>query len=181
MRGRRRSSPSSNISTKSGKALQFNMYFTEVPMSSARPRLPGPIQALFFRLGACLLGPLARVNAFDPLARGLARAFARVTLWVNRARPSSSLTEVATEWDRMFRHAFPASHLTLLEEDCAQGEITAPCPLGLAGTGDLPACDRAMEYDREMVRRLGGELTVIESQARAGVHRCRIAIRARRP
>jgi hypothetical protein len=149
-------------------------------VANTRPRIPGAIQALLFRLGALLLGPVTRVASLDSLARGSARMFARLTLWANRARPSSTLEAVATEWDRMFRESFPASHLTLIEEDHAEGEIAAPCPLGLGGTDDLRACDRAMEYDREMVRRLGGELTVIESQATPGVRRCRVVIRARR-
>ncbi len=148
-------------------------------MAHTRPRIPGPLQAFLFRLGALLLGPVTRVAPLDSFARGSARMFARLTLWANRARPSSTLEGVATEWNRMFHESFPASHLTLIEEDHAEGEIAAPCPLGLAGTGDLRACDRAMEYDREMVRRLGGEFTVIESQATPGVRRCRVAIRAR--
>jgi hypothetical protein len=149
-------------------------------VADTSPRIPGVLQALLFRLGALLLGPVTRVASLDSLARASARVFARLTLWANRARTSSSLEGVATEWDRMFRDSFPASHLTLIEGDRAEGEIAAPCPLGLAGTGDLRACDRAMEYDREIVRRLGGEFTVIESQATPGVRRCRVAIRARR-
>ncbi len=141
------------------------------------PRVPGPVQAVLFRLGARLLGPLARVERLDALARGIARGMARLTLWANRAHPSATLTGVATEWDRMFRESFPASHLTVIGETDAEGEITAPCPLGFAGSGDVRACDRAMEYDREMVRRLGGEFRVIESQATPGVHRCRLGIR----
>jgi hypothetical protein len=146
-------------------------------MDKPRPRVPGPIQAALFRMGARLLGPMARVERLDALARAVARSMARLTLWANRARPSGALPEVATEWDRMFRESFPASHLTAIGETEAEGEITAPCPLGFAGSGELRACDRAMEYDREMVRRLGGEFRVIESQATPGVHRCRLAIR----
>jgi hypothetical protein len=132
---------------------------------------------VLFRLGSRLLGPIARVERLDALARAIARSMARLTLWANRAHRSDSLAGVATEWDRMFRESFPASHLTVLGDTHAEGEITAPCPLGFSGSGDLRACDRAMEYDREMVRRLGGEFRVIESQATPGVHRCRLGIR----
>lgn len=146
-------------------------------MDDPRPRVPGPVQAVLFRGGAWLLGPISRIERLDSLARGMARAMARLTLWANRARPSGTLSGVATEWDRMFRESFPASHLTVIGEAGAEGEITAPCPLGFTGSGNVRACDRAMEYDREMVRRLGGEFRVIESQATPGVRRCRLAIR----
>ena len=149
-------------------------------MDDVRPRVPGFIQAVLFRLGSRLLGPIARVDGLDGVARAIARAMARVTLWSNRARPSEALPGVASEWDRMFRESFPASHLVGIGDGEAEGEITAPCPLGFTGSGRVSACDRAMEYDREMVRRLGGELRVIESQATPGVRRCRLAIRMKR-
>jgi len=148
-------------------------------MENARPRVPGRVQAILFRLGAWFLGPLARVDRFDLLSRKIARAMARLTLWANRAIPARDLSGVATEWERMFRESFPASHLTVIGEREAQGEITAPCPLGFTGSGNVRACDRAMEYDREIVRRLGGEFRVVESQATPGVRRCRLAIRAK--
>jgi hypothetical protein len=148
-------------------------------MDDPRPRIPGSIQAILFLMGAWFLGPLARIDRLDPLTRGIARAMARLTLWVNRARPSATLGGVAAEWERMFRESFPASHLAVMGELEVEGEITAPCPLGFTGSGNLRACDRAMEYDREMVRWLGGEFRVVESQATPGVHRCRLAIRAR--
>ena len=111
-------------------------------MENVGPRVSGPIQALLFRLGTRLLGPLARLDRFDSLSRRIARAMARLTLWANRARPSGNLSGVATEWDRMFRESFPESHLTTIGEVEAEGEITAPCPLGFAGSENLRACDR---------------------------------------
>jgi hypothetical protein len=54
-------------------------------------------------------------------------------------------------------------------------QIHTPCPL--AGTGDLRACHRMMEYDREVVRHAGGQFVVLESQATPGVKHCRVAMR----
>jgi hypothetical protein len=144
-------------------------------LDNTRPRVPGSIQAFLFRLGSRLLGPIARVDRFDALARAVARAMARLTLW-SPGCPSATLTGVASSGTACSA-SFPASHLTVIGEREAEGEIAATCPLGFSGSGHVRACDRAMEYDREMVRRLGGEFRVIESQATPGVRRCRLAIR----
>ncbi|MEO0323494.1 MAG: hypothetical protein AAF447_11100 [Myxococcota bacterium] len=65
--------------------------------------------------------------------------------------------------------------ITGVEGDTAYGEIRMPCPL--RGTGDVHACHRLMAYDRALMRPDGARFVVLESQAEAGVERCRIAIR----
>jgi len=45
------------------------------------------------------------------------------------------------------------------------------------GTGDLEACHRMMEFDREVMRLAGGRFVVLESQATPGVAFCRVAMR----
>ena len=93
---------------------------------------------MLFRLGSRVLGPIARVERLDALARGLARGMARLTLWANRASPSATLPGVATEWERMFRDSFPASHLTVIGESHAEGEIALGSELVGALFGELP-------------------------------------------
>ena len=62
-----------------------------------------------------------------------------------------------------------------VDDDTYIAEMHFPCPL--KGTGDIDLCYRMVEFDRIMVGKIGGQFTVLRSQAEAGINSCRIAIR----
>ena len=65
--------------------------------------------------------------------------------------------------------------LTKIEGDTAYAEVHSEC--ALRGSGDVGACFRMMEYDREIMRKVGGELVILESQASPGRTFCTVAMR----
>jgi len=60
-------------------------------------------------------------------------------------------------------------------EETVYAEILGACPV--AGTGDVHACYRMMEYDRQLLAHIGGEFVVLESKADPSISVCRIAMR----
>ncbi len=118
---------------------------------------------------------MARVRLFDRFARLLARFHARIVLMVFGRRAHDSPQELAEEWNRLM--PTPRSRFPILESDdrTAYVEIRVHCPL--RGTGNAEACWRAMEFDRALLRSIGGQLVVMESQSNSGKDYCRLAIR----
>lgn len=125
-----------------------------------------------------------RINGFTgPLAhtrhhwrtRWIAGLLARFTWWRNKGRPQHSVAGAAAEWRRMFG-LDQFWKVVKIEDDTAFAEIHFPC--SLEGSGDVGACHRLMEYDRALLRKIGGELTVLESRADPAVRGCcKVAIR----
>lgn len=96
--------------------------------------------------------------------------------WTYGRRRSRTAGELAAEWNRLMptpRNAFP---VVGSDRETARVEIHIQCPL--RGTGNAEACWRAMEFDRALLRGVGGRLVVLESQAVTGADRCRLAIRS---
>jgi UDP-N-acetyl-D-mannosaminuronate dehydrogenase len=117
---------------------------------------------------------LARRPALSRASDGLMRMLAR---GVTRSKRISAVADVAAlgkAWQRGFPSAKQVP-IELISADTVYAQIHTPCPL--AGTGDLRACHRMMEYDREVVRHAGGQFVVLESQATPGVKHCRVAMR----
>ena len=119
-------------------------------------------------------GPLARTN-FYLRTRVIARILAKISLIRNRAQRKETVREIAEEWCRMF--GLPEYWIIRkIEDDTAYCEIHFDC--SLEKTGDVQACHRLMEFDRAMLKKIGGTCTVLESRADQGVHdRCLLAIR----
>ena len=67
---------------------------------------------------------------------------------------------------------FKVSEIT---SDTAFTEIHLHCPL--RGSGNAEACYKLMNYDRSLMKAVGGELVVLESQSNSGKDYCRLAIR----
>ena len=65
--------------------------------------------------------------------------------------------------------------ITEVTEEAAFAEIHLNCPL--RGSGDGQACHALMNYDRSLMKAVGGQLEVLESQATNGKTFCRLAIR----
>ncbi len=104
----------------------------------------------------------------------LMRKLARIAMRKAQAKPANNLMELHTEWERsapaMARYQF-----IRIEQETMFAEIHSDC--ALRGSGDLMACYRMMEYDREVLRKIGGELVILESQATPGRHFCKVALR----
>lgn len=116
---------------------------------------------------------LARRAYLANLTQWVMQRLADVTIAERSLRPKTDLKSIAEEWQR----AFPKNHpIVEASDDTIVAEIPSYC--ALRGTGDVAACWRMMEYDRSLLRQIGGEFAVLESQA-AGGSRCRVAIRAK--
>lgn len=59
--------------------------------------------------------------------------------------------------------------------ETAYVEIHLHCPL--RGTGKVHTCYKMMNYDRKLMRGVGGSLIVLESQSNSGKEFCKLAIR----
>lgn len=107
------------------------------------------------------------------LSQPMMRAMARFAMRRAGTERAGSHAEAFDQW----RRAAPALadyRLTGIEGETIHAEIHSPC--ALRGTGDVGACQRMMEYDREILRTVGGELTVLSSQATPGRTFCTVAI-----
>jgi len=132
----------------------------------------------FIRTGMqAVLGGLAffaRRPALSPVTNFLTRGLARVTVRAKGIRPARSVEDLGASWQR----AFPAKKQVPIEKvegRTVYAQIHTPCPL--RGTGDADACYRMMEFDREVLRRAGGQFVVLDSQSEPGRTFCRVAMR----
>ena len=121
-----------------------------------------------------LLAFLARRPVLHGLSDRLTRSLARLTVRSKGLRPTAQLAELGRLWQRSFPSAqqVPIESITA---DTLIGQIHTRCPL--RGSGDLQACERMMEFDREVLRQVGGQFVVLQSQASPGVSHCRVAMR----
>lgn len=129
--------------------------------------------ALYRRVNS-FTGPLAR-TAWHWRTRWLARLLAQLIWRKNHGRPQQGTLAIAEEWRRLF--GLPQFwHIARLEDDTAYCEIRFPC--ALEGSGDVAACQRLMEYDRALLKKIGGQLVVLQSRADPQVRSaCQVAIR----
>lgn len=117
---------------------------------------------------------MARQERLNGLTHRFMTALARATIRSKKIRKAESLEDLGRQWQRGFPSAkqVPIREIT---ENTVIAEIHTPCPL--RGTGDVHACYRMMQYDREVVRQAGGEFVVLSSQAQPGNHFCTVAMR----
>jgi len=138
--------------------------------------------AVITRLNKLLWKPLLNASVWATrtpyrnavLGQPLERGLATLTITLKQAQPQPDLGGVAREWQRMM----PSRKMVPIVEESADtviAEIHAECPY--RGTGNVQGCHRMMEYDRQMLKGIGGELVVLRSQAEAGVTVCQVAIR----
>jgi hypothetical protein len=119
---------------------------------------------------------MAKREWLNPLTNTLMTSLATTTIRSKGIREANSLAELGQQWQRGFPSAkqVPINNIT---EDTVYAEIHTPCPL--RGTGDVHACYRMMAYDREVVKKAGGQFIVLSSQATPGNSFCRVAMRKR--
>ena len=107
---------------------------------------------------------------------GTTRRLARLNVLLNRPQPTSEAKELAQTWvDLMPPDGKENFQIKSVEGDTAYVEIHLHCPL--RATGDVRACHRLMNYDRNLMKAVGGQLIVLESQSNSGKSFCRLAIR----
>ncbi len=117
---------------------------------------------------------MARQERLNALTETCMNLLARATIRTKRIRHADSLEGLGRQWQR----GFPSAKQVPIKEvtaDTVFAEIHTPCPL--RGTGDVRACHRMMQFDREVVRRAGGQFIVLSSQATPGNAFCRVAMR----
>ena len=125
-----------------------------------------------------------RVNRFTgPLSRTrhhwrtevIARILAQYTWRKNNGKPKNAVADIAEEWRRMFG-LNQYWKIKQIAGDTVYAEIHFEC--ALEKTGDVNACYRLMEYDRALLKKIGGQLVVLESRADPAVRGgCKVAIR----
>lgn len=123
-------------------------------------------------LGA--LAFFARRPALNAVTALLTSSMARLTVWAKGISTASTVEELGSRWQQ----SFPAKKQVPIESvqgNTVIAQIHTPCPL--RGSGDVHACYRMMQFDREVVSRAGGQFVVLESQATPGRTFCRVAMR----
>ena len=117
---------------------------------------------------------LARRPVLAPLSNAITRWMARTTVKAKRIGHAHNTTELGALWQRSFlsKKQVPIESTS---EQTVIAQIHTRCPL--QGSGDLEACHRMMEFDRELMRQVGGQFVVLQSQATPGVNHCRVAMR----
>lgn len=121
-----------------------------------------------------LLAFLARRPRLAFASDFLTRSLARLTVKAKAIGTASEVAELGSLWQR----SFPSKKQVPIESVAGNtviAQIHTPCPL--RGSGDVHACHRMMEFDREVTRLAGGQFVVLESQATPGVAFCRVAMR----
>jgi hypothetical protein len=121
-----------------------------------------------------LLAFFARRPALSSITRFLTQSMASATVRTKRIGVASSPEELGPLWQK----SFPSKKqvpIERIEGRTVYAQIHTPCPL--RGSGDVHACYRMMEFDREVLKQAGGQFVVLESQAQPGRTFCRVAMR----
>lgn len=121
-----------------------------------------------------LLAFFARRPALNGVTRFLTQSMARATVRARHIGAAATPGELGPLWQK----SFPSKKqvpIERVEGRTVYAQIHTPCPL--RGSGDVHACHRMMEYDREVLRRAGGQFVVLDSQATPGRTFCRVAMR----
>ena len=116
---------------------------------------------------------LSETKLKNRLGKPLLRFLGWSTLKIKNGKQKGDIKSAAKEWQRMF----PSNKMVPIVSEQAEmviAEIHSECPY--RGSGNLDGCYRMMEYDRRMVEHIGGEFTVLESQASVGNSKCVVAI-----
>ena len=106
-----------------------------------------------------------RHPSLQPFSDWLMRRLARIAMTRASAKEAHNLQQLHEEWSRS-APALANYKLTRIEGDTAYAEIHSEC--ALRGSGNVGACFRMMEYDREVMRKVGGELVILKIAGNAG-------------
>lgn len=121
------------------------------------------------------LGRISQKRHLNMVTYILTWLLAKLTILSRKGQPKNSVEDITKEWLRMFPDGICS--IEKFEDKSGYGLVHADC--SLVGTGNVSACYKMMNYDREMIKKLGGTLTVIESRANPAVKDfCKVIIRA---
>lgn len=130
----------------------------------------------FFNLMLEFLFLISKWETSKKWILSLTSFFARVNLKLNKPTKGDDVQKLAATWKMLMppdgQDNFKISSIT---GDTAFVEIHLKCPL--RGTGKVQTCHSFMNYDREQVKHIGGNLIVLESQSNSGNNFCKLAIR----
>ena len=113
-------------------------------------------------------GPLSRTK-FYLRTKIMARILANISLFKNKATRKETVKAIAEEWCRMF--GLPQYwKIRKIKDDTAYCEIHFDC--SLEKTGDVQACHRLMEFDRALLKKIGGKCIILESRADPRTKQC---------
>ena len=118
---------------------------------------------------------LARSDRKGTVILPVMRALAWLNGSVRQLGKQANVEAVAEEWQRMFPGSTKYFPITEKRDDTVIAEIRVKCPL--RDSGDVHACHRMMEYDKAMVKKMGGQFIVLESQSNNGKGVCKVAFR----
>ncbi|MEM6892375.1 MAG: hypothetical protein AAF554_01715 [Bacteroidota bacterium] len=118
----------------------------------------------------------AKRKNFTKITYWATQKAAHLNLFLNKPKLAPNPESLAKSWQNMMppdgQKFFKITEVTT---DTAYTEIRLHCPL--RGTGQVEACYKLMNYDRTLMKAIGGELIVLESQSNSGNNHCKLAIR----
>jgi len=133
-------------------------------------------QIAFFTNMLNLASFFAKRPILNPLSNLILWTFAKLTILTKGAKHQATIEGIGKEWQRMFpSRAFVPIKETI--DDTVYAEIPGTCPV--TATGDVHACYRLLEYDRQLLKHIGGEFVVLESKADPSVLVCKVAMRVK--
>jgi len=119
---------------------------------------------------------LSRYDVLNPFTRFFTSYSAKLNLYLNKPEKSNSIKELAEIWQNLMppdgKELF---QIKSIDKNTAITEIHIHCPL--RETGYVNSCFKLMNYDRILMKKVGGQLIVLESQANSGKNYCKLAIR----
>jgi hypothetical protein len=123
-----------------------------------------------------LLSLLSKSKLTEKFIVPITTLLARININLNKPRKTRELSKLAEIWKELMppdgQNNFKVEEIN---QDTAFVEIHLHCPL--RGTGKVNTCYSFMNYDRELMKSVGGSLTVLESQSNSGKPYCKLAIR----
>ncbi len=129
-----------------------------------------------FDLTLKLLSLLSKSKLTESFIIPITTLLARININLNKPRQAEELSKLAETWKELMPPDGQENFkITEIYQDTAFVEIHLHCPL--RGTGKVSTCYSFMNYDRALMKNVGGSLTVLESQSNSGKPYCKLAIR----
>jgi hypothetical protein len=123
-----------------------------------------------------ILGALSRHSVFDDIVQKSTLILAKLNVSVIDPKFPTDVMGLAQQWKAMMPvDGQEFFKITSVTKDTAYTEIHLHCPL--RDSGNVRACYKLMNYDRQLMKSIGGQLIVLTSQSNSGQSFCQLAIR----